>query len=140
VLITLRATRDDERLRHCLLPKEAKKPTPNTTHTIIVFASSTNPSMSTVNLKWEPNLLDPEVEKKGAKDVLDALTEEEKAAMPDPKMPLRHFRAEKVSRRGEAHSKALKDRIAIIYLLTLFFTSGINRETRNFQSKRSRQH
>jgi hypothetical protein len=73
------------------------KPTKRTLNSTIVSASSTNYAMS-VTLKSEPNLLDSEVEKKGAKDVLEALTEEEKTALPDPNMPMRHFRAEKVSR------------------------------------------
>lgn len=44
----------------------------------------------------EVHLLDPSVEQQGAKDVLAALTPDERDAIPDPNMPLRHFRAEKV--------------------------------------------
>jgi len=40
-------------------------------------------------------LLDPLIEHQGVKDMLAALSKEETAAMPDPNMPLRHFRAEK---------------------------------------------
>jgi hypothetical protein len=43
----------------------------------------------------EPRLLDAEVEEKGVRDILEALTEEEKSQLADPNMPLRHFRAEK---------------------------------------------
>ncbi|CAB9506381.1 SEC14 cytosolic factor [Seminavis robusta] len=39
--------------------------------------------------------LEPEVEAQGVKDILEGLTEEEKAALADDEMPLRHFRAEK---------------------------------------------
>ena len=48
-------------------------------------------------LGGEPNLLDVEVEKEGVKDILAALTEEELKEMKDTTMPIRHFRAEKVS-------------------------------------------
>ena len=48
-------------------------------------------------LGGEPNLLDLEVEKKGIDDILAALTEEEVNEMKDKTMPIRHFRAEKVS-------------------------------------------
>ncbi len=46
---------------------------------------------------YEKPLLDIDVETKGSKEVLAALTDEEKRHMPDENMPLRHFRAEKVS-------------------------------------------
>ena len=45
----------------------------------------------------EPHLLDPAVETKGVEDMLAALSKEEAASMSDINMPLRHFRAEKVS-------------------------------------------
>ena len=41
--------------------------------------------------------LDPAVEEKGVKDILAGLTDAEKGALADENMPLRHFRAEKVS-------------------------------------------
>jgi hypothetical protein len=47
----------------------------------------------------EPCLLDPEVEEKGVVDILAALTDKEKAQIPHPDMPLRHFRGSKVSKR-----------------------------------------
>eukprot|EP00977_Amphora_coffeiformis_P008758 scaffold1984_cov162-Amphora_coffeaeformis.AAC.7 len=43
----------------------------------------------------EPHLLDAEVEKKGVQAMMEDLTEEEKAALADPSMPMRHFRQEK---------------------------------------------
>ena len=48
-------------------------------------------------LGGEEPLFDPEVEKKGVQAMMEALTDEEKAALADPAMPMRHFRAEKVS-------------------------------------------
>jgi hypothetical protein len=45
----------------------------------------------------EPNMFDPEVEAKGVESILAALTEDETASLADKNMPLRHFRAEKVS-------------------------------------------
>ena len=53
--------------------------------------------MIDVWLGGEPNLLDVEVEKKGVKDIMDALSAEEMKEMKDTTMPIRHFRAEKVS-------------------------------------------
>lgn len=47
-------------------------------------------------LGGEKNLLDPDKERAGVQAILEALTEEERAQMPDPGMPIRHFRAEKV--------------------------------------------
>ena len=41
--------------------------------------------------------LDPAMEAKGVQAILAQLTEKEQKAMPDQDMPLRHFRAEKVS-------------------------------------------
>jgi hypothetical protein len=41
--------------------------------------------------------LDPAVEEKGVAEILAGLTDAEKAALADKDMPLRHFRAEKVS-------------------------------------------
>jgi hypothetical protein len=45
----------------------------------------------------EPNMFDPEVEAKGVEQILAALTEDETKFLADKNMPLRHFRAEKVS-------------------------------------------
>lgn len=50
-----------------------------------------------IQLRGEKNLLDPEVEIKGVRDILAALTDEEKSELADANMPLRHFRAEKVA-------------------------------------------
>jgi hypothetical protein len=55
---------------------------------------------TTMNFAWlggEPNLLDVEVESKGVADILAVLTEDELKQMKDMTMPIRHFRAEKVS-------------------------------------------
>ena len=41
--------------------------------------------------------LDPAVEEQGVKDILAGLSDAEKEALADENMPLRHFRAEKVS-------------------------------------------
>lgn len=41
--------------------------------------------------------MDPAVESKGIQAILEQLTDQERAAMPDYDMPLRHFRAEKVN-------------------------------------------
>ena len=48
-------------------------------------------------LGGEEHLLDANVETKGVQVMMNALTDEEKAALSDPSMPMRHFRAEKVS-------------------------------------------
>lgn len=45
----------------------------------------------------EPNMFEPEVEAKGVEAILAALTEDETKYLADENMPLRHFRAEKVS-------------------------------------------
>jgi hypothetical protein len=47
-------------------------------------------------LGGEEPLLDVQVELKGVRDILAALTADEKAQFPDSTMPIRHFRAEKV--------------------------------------------
>jgi hypothetical protein len=46
-------------------------------------------------LGGEPNLLDRSVELQGVKDILKALTRTHKDQLSDPRMPIRHFRAEK---------------------------------------------
>jgi hypothetical protein len=46
-------------------------------------------------LGGEPNLLDRSVELQGVKDILKALTRNHKDQLSDPRMPIRHFRAEK---------------------------------------------
>lgn len=56
---------------------------------------TTDDSVSTV-LNQEPCLLDPSDEKQGVNDIWEALTQEERDALPDPQMTLRYFRAEKV--------------------------------------------
>lgn len=43
----------------------------------------------------EPRMFEKNVEEKGCKEIVDALTEEELEAMPDENMPMRHFRADK---------------------------------------------
>jgi hypothetical protein len=48
-------------------------------------------------LGGESNLLDEKVEERGVQDILAALTDEERKEMKDLTMPIRHFRAEKVS-------------------------------------------
>lgn len=48
-------------------------------------------------LGGEKNMLPLDKEKKGVRDILKALTVDEKKQMPDICMPIRHFRAEKVS-------------------------------------------
>jgi len=50
-------------------------------------------------LGGEPSLLGAKVEEKGVQAILNALTEEERKEiiMKDTTMPIRHFRAEKVS-------------------------------------------
>ena len=48
----------------------------------------------------EPNMFDPEVEAKAVEDILEALTSDEVQQLPDKNMPLRHYRAEKVSQFG----------------------------------------
>jgi len=47
----------------------------------------------------EKRLFDAAIEDEGVMKIRAALTEEELKAMPDDNMPLRHFRAEKVSKR-----------------------------------------
>lgn len=48
-------------------------------------------------LGGEEHLLNADVEIKGVKEIMEALTDEEKASLADASMPMRHFRAEKVS-------------------------------------------
>ena len=43
----------------------------------------------------EPRMFEKDVEEKGCKEIVDALTEEELEAMPDENMPMRHLRADK---------------------------------------------
>jgi hypothetical protein len=43
----------------------------------------------------EPRMFEKNVEEKGCKEIVEALTEEELEAMPDENMPMRHFRADK---------------------------------------------
>jgi hypothetical protein len=66
-----------------------------------VVVESTTENMATPSklVGGEPCLLDPEVEEKGVTDILAALTDKEKAQIPHPDMPLRHFRACKVRER-----------------------------------------
>ena len=52
--------------------------------------------MNDMYLGGEASLFDPNVEKEGVQAILESLTEEEKAQMPDPAMPVRHLRADKV--------------------------------------------
>jgi hypothetical protein len=72
-------------------------------------APSREEEATTMNVAWlggEPNLLDVEVESKGVADILAALTEDELKEMKDVTMPIRHFRAEKVSSMiDESYSK-----------------------------------
>lgn len=44
----------------------------------------------------EPRMFDQKTEEEGCKQIIDALTDEEKMNMADPNMPMRHFRADKV--------------------------------------------
>lgn len=67
---------------------------------VVVDSTTENTSTpSKLLVGGEPCLLDPEVEEKGVADVLAALTDQEKAQIPHPDMPLRHFRASKVRER-----------------------------------------
>ncbi len=59
----------------------------------------------------EPNMFDPEVEAKGVEEILAALTEDETKFLADQNMPLRHFRAEKVS--VSVHTTHPRDRIHV---------------------------
>jgi hypothetical protein len=80
----------------------------STQHTVDTACSSSNSTDtsndhgSTISIYWlggEANLFDIEIEKKGVADILDKLTKEETKQMMafDQTMPIRHFRAEKVS-------------------------------------------
>ena len=44
----------------------------------------------------EPHLLDADTEKEGVQSMMAQLTSEEKSALADLSMPMRHFRQEKV--------------------------------------------
>lgn len=58
-------------------------------------------------LGGEPSQLRVEVEQKGVQAILDALTEQERQEiMKDTTMPIRHFRAEKVSRSDRRATQA----------------------------------
>jgi hypothetical protein len=72
------------------------EPTPEVISSFEDVVVDSTPSKS---VGGEPCLLDPEVEEKGVADILAALTDEEKAQIPHPDMPLRHFRASKVRER-----------------------------------------
>ena len=53
-------------------------------------------STNEVHLGGETPLLEPDAERKGVAFILESLTEDEKARMTDPAMPVRHLRAVKV--------------------------------------------
>ena len=52
---------------------------------------------STPNVIKEERLLDEKVEEAGCRKIIESLSEEEKEMMSDDRMPMRYFRAEKVS-------------------------------------------
>jgi hypothetical protein len=66
---------------------------------VVVDSTTENTTTPSKLVGGEPCLLEPEVEEKGVADILAALTDKEKAQIPHPDMPLRHFRGTKVRER-----------------------------------------
>ena len=61
------------------------------------MTTATATTTNSTNKDCDANKLEDSMEAKGVEEILAGLTEEERSALPDKFMPLRHFRAEKVS-------------------------------------------
>lgn len=76
------------------IPSVCPPPRPRQPPSPLAFVTTTTNTMTQIDPSCD---MDPAVEAKGVQAILEQLTDQERTAMPDADMPLRHFRAEKVS-------------------------------------------
>lgn len=79
------------------IPSVCPPPRPRQPPSPLAFVTTATNTMTQIDPSCD---MDPAVEAKGVQAILEQLTDQERTAMPDADMPLRHFRAEKVSLLG----------------------------------------